>query len=78
MVAGGRSKSRKPITRNQFSKSFYKRFFPRIAQKEMEDQFIRLQQGNWSVDEYTADFLRLSQFATYMVTNEEERAERFQ
>ena len=44
----------------------------------MEEQFIRLQQRNRSVDEYAAEFLRLSRFAPYMVTDEEKRASRFQ
>jgi len=30
------------------------------------------------VDEYAAEFLRLSQFAPYMVADEEKRASRFQ
>ena len=34
----------KPISWDQFSKVFYERFFPATAQKEMEEQFIRLQQ----------------------------------
>ena len=49
-----------------------------MAQKEMEEQFIRLQQLNQSVDEYAAEFLRLSRFAPYMVSDEEKRASRFQ
>jgi len=36
----------KPITWDQFLKGFYERFFPTTAQKEMEEQFIRLQQLN--------------------------------
>ena len=68
----------KPVTWDTFSKSFYSRFFPATAQKDMEEQFIRLQQGNKSVDEYAAEFLRLSRFAPYMVTDEEKRASRFQ
>jgi len=68
----------KPITWDQFSKGFYERFFPTTAQKEMEEQFIRLQQRNRSVDEYAAEFLRLSRFAPYMVSDEEKRASRFQ
>ena len=32
----------KPISWDQFSKGFYERFFPATAQKEMEEQFIRL------------------------------------
>jgi len=68
----------KPVTWDTFSKSFYSRFFPATAQKDMEEQFIRLQQWNKSVDEYAAEFLRLSRFAPYMVTDEEKRASRFQ
>ena len=34
---------KKFITWDQFSKGFYERFFPTMAQKEMEEQFIRLQ-----------------------------------
>ena len=44
----------------------------------MEEQFIKLQQWNRSVDEYVAEFLRLSRFAPYMVADEEKRASRFQ
>ena len=44
----------------------------------MEEQFNRLQQRNRSVDEYAAEFLRLSRFAPYMVADEEKRASRFQ
>jgi len=68
----------RPVTWDTFSKSFYSRFFPVTAQKDMEEQFIRLRQGNKSVDEYAAEFLRLSRFAPYMVTDEEKRANRFQ
>ena len=68
----------KPITWDQFLKSFYKRFFPVIDQKEMEEQFIRLQQRNRTVDEYAAEFLRLSQFTPYMMADEENQANRFQ
>ena len=68
----------KPITWDQFSKSFYERFFSETAQKEMEEKFIRLQQRDQTVDEYAAEFLRLSRFAPYMVANEENRARRFQ
>ena len=67
----------KPITWDQFSKGFYERFFRVIAQKEMEEEFIRLQQQNQFVNEYAVEFLRLSRFAPYMVTDEEKWASRF-
>ena len=44
----------------------------------MEEQFIRLQQLNRSVDEYAAEFLRLSRFAPYIVSDEGKQASRFQ
>jgi len=31
------SRLEKPITKDQFSKSFYERFFPKTAQKKMEE-----------------------------------------
>jgi len=34
----------------------------------MKEQFIRLQQWNRPLDEYAAEFLRLSRFAPYMVS----------
>ena len=68
----------KAITWDQFSKRFCERFFSETAQKEIEEQLIRLQLRDQMVDEYAAEFLRLSRFAPYMVTNEETRARRFQ
>ena len=68
----------KLISWDQFSMSFYERFFPSYAKKEMKEQFIRLQQWNQFVDEYAAKFLRLSRFTPYMVAEEENRASRFQ
>ena len=68
----------KPISWNQFLKSFYERFFPKTAQGEMEEQFIRLQQKDRIIDEYAAEFLRLSRFVPYKVADEENRASRFQ
>ena len=46
-----------------------------MAQKEMKEQFIRLQQKNWTVDEYVVEFMRLSRFAPYMVVDEEDQGE---
>ena len=43
----------------------------------MEEQFIRLQQRDKSVDEYAIEFLRLSRFAPYMISDEEKRAKNF-
>jgi len=67
----------KPITWERFSKSFYERFFPKTARREIEKQFINLRQGSQTVNEYTTEFLRLSRFAPYMVAEDEDRANRF-
>jgi len=56
------TKLEKLITWDQFLESFYERFFPKMMQKKMEEQFIRLQQKDRTVKEYAAEFLRLSQF----------------
>ena len=44
----------------------------------MEEQFIRLQQKDRTIDEYVAEFLRLNRFAPYMMVDEENRASRLQ
>ena len=62
---------KKPITCDQFSKSFYEIFFLIIVKKKIKEQVTRLQQDDRTVDEYAAEFLRLSRFALYMVANEE-------
>ena len=78
MVVGGRSETREAHHLGPVLEGFYERFFPVTAQKEMKEYFIRLQQGNWTVDRYAAEFLRLSQFMPYVVSDEENQAERFQ
>ena len=78
MVGRRKETVKEPITWDQFSKSFYERFFPKTAQKEMEEHFIRLQHRDRTVDEYATEFLRLSRFAQYMMADEENRVSRFQ
>ena len=61
LVVGGRSKIGETYYLGSVFEGFlYEMFFPAMAQKEMEEQFIRLQQLNQSVDEYAAEFLTLS------------------
>jgi len=43
----------------------------------MEQQFINLRQESRTVDKYAAKFLRLSQFAPYMVAKDEDQANQF-
>ena len=44
----------------------------------MEQKFINLRQAGRTVNEYAAEFSKLSRFASYMVFTEENRARRFQ
>ena len=60
--------------RLRFYESFYERFFPKTARREMAQQFINLRQWSRMVDEYAAEFLRLSRFAPHMVAEDEDPA----
>ena len=68
----------KPVAWSLFSKKFYRKFFPEIAKKKLRQQFIRLKQQGRTVDEYAAEFQKLSRFAKNMVADEEDRADQFQ
>ena len=67
-----------PITWKQFTEGFNERFFPTIARQDMEEEFLNLGQKYRTIDEYAAEFLRLSRFATYMVATEENIVSQFQ
>ena len=66
-----------PIYWDTFAEAFLEKFFPTTARYEMERRFLNLVQGNRSVDEYAAEFTRLSRFAPAHVATEEKRAEKF-
>jgi len=67
----------KSVAWEKLTERFYERFFPKTARREMEQQFINQRQGSRTVDEYVAEFLKLSQFAPYMVADEEDQASQF-
>ena len=66
------------LTWKQFSDGFYERFFPQTAKQEMGEKFLRLKQWDKTVDQYAAEFQRLSRFAPNMVREEIDRASRLQ
>src|SRR3954470_9445529 len=68
----------KPVMWATFTKAFLSKHFPDTAKADMEQKFINLRQGSWTVDEYAAEFTKLSRFAPYMVNTEANRAKRFQ
>ncbi|KAJ6798594.1 Uncharacterized protein M6B38_210015 [Iris pallida] len=65
------------LTWETFKELFKKKFFPEVARDALQDQFERLEQGNLTVDEYAAEFNRLSLFVEYMIGAPEVRARRF-
>ena len=68
----------KPISWKTFAEVFLAKFFPDTAKSEMEQKFINLRQAEKTVDEHAAEFVKLSRFAPYMISTEENRARRFQ
>lgn len=67
----------KPVYWETFSASFMTKFFPDAGKNGMEQKFINLKQDSKNVDEYAAEFTKLSRFAPYMVSIEMNRAKRF-
>jgi len=70
-------KQKKVVTWDQFSKSFYKRFFP-DGIKRYERTIYQIALEDRIVDKYAAKLLRYSRFAPYKVFDEENQASRFQ
>ena len=64
------------LTWKQFSDGFYERFFPQRTKQEMGEKFLRLKQWDKTVDQYAAEFQRLSRFAPNMVKEEIDWASR--
>ncbi|MFG1569941.1 retrotransposon gag family protein, partial [Staphylococcus aureus] len=65
------------VTWAEFKELYKKKFYPDVAREALESQFESLEQGNLTVDEYTAEFSRLSRFAESMVSTPESKARRF-
>ncbi|XP_020104801.1 uncharacterized protein LOC109721550 [Ananas comosus] len=66
------------ISWKDFRSAFYAKYFPRSKLRQLERQFLDLKQGSTSVEEYEAEFDRLSQFAPKLVDDNESRAKRFE
>ncbi|XP_020272318.1 uncharacterized protein LOC109847502 [Asparagus officinalis] len=59
------------------SESFLETFSPKTAHLEMQRQFVTLRQRVSTVDEYAAEFSKLSRFAPGMMSNEVDKGQRF-
>ncbi|KAJ6807358.1 uncharacterized protein M6B38_172210 [Iris pallida] len=65
------------LTWENFRRLFKEKFFPDVALTVLEGQFVGLVQENSSVDEYAAEFFRLSRFAPGMIQDEGQKARKF-
>ncbi|XP_030451957.1 uncharacterized protein LOC115673848 [Syzygium oleosum] len=57
-----------------FSENFYGKFFSESAKERKLAEFMRLHQGQMTVDQYEAEFARLSKFAPRMIDHPEDKA----
>ncbi|XP_041011311.1 uncharacterized protein LOC121255089 [Juglans microcarpa x Juglans regia] len=67
-----------PITWERFKEVFLDRFFPQSLQESRARQFMDLTQGTMTVDQYATKFMELSRYASYLIPDEEKKAEKFE
>lgn len=72
MVQRQHEKDARPFTWEMVKDAFNNKYFPKSIrqQKEREREFIKLEQGNWTVAEYEAEFACLTKFAPGLVATE--------
>jgi hypothetical protein len=78
MESGGKpSEMAKSTTWEKFVARFKARFCPMSATRKLEEEFLRLEQGNMTVQEYTTKFMEKARFAEIYVPTEERRIEKY-
>ncbi|KAA0067949.1 gag protease polyprotein [Cucumis melo var. makuwa] len=65
------------ITWEQFKESFYAKFFSSNLRYGKQQEFLNLEQGDMTVEQYDVEFDMLSRFAPKVVRNEVARTEKF-
>ncbi|KAL0556479.1 hypothetical protein IC582_004993 [Cucumis melo] len=65
------------ITWQQFKESFYAKFFSASLRDAKRQEFLNLEQGDMTVEQYDAEFDLLSRFAPEMIATEAARADKF-
>ncbi|KAA0066509.1 gag-protease polyprotein [Cucumis melo var. makuwa] len=63
------------ITWEKFKESFYAKFFSASVKYAKQQEFLNLEQGDMTVEQYDAEFDMLSYFALDVVKDEEARTE---
>ncbi|XP_050941295.1 uncharacterized protein LOC127149556 [Cucumis melo] len=61
------------ITWQQFKESFYAKFFSASLRDAKRQEFLNLEQGDMTVEQYDAEFDMLSRFAPEMIATDENR-----
>ena len=60
-----------------FKKDFLHRFLPREQTEAKVDEFINLRQGGMSVKEYSLKLIKLSKYASSLVSNARDEMSRY-
>ena len=60
-----------------FKTTFLERFFPREMREAKVEEFINLKQDSMTVREYSLKFVKLSRYATSLVSNSRDEMSRF-
>ncbi|XP_069149754.1 uncharacterized protein [Solanum lycopersicum] len=66
-----------PVTWELFQTIFLEKFFPREMREAKVEEFINLKQGSMTVKEYSLKFVKLSRYATSLVSNSRDEMSRF-
>ncbi|XP_057969449.1 uncharacterized protein LOC131158600 [Malania oleifera] len=66
------------LTWARFKDLFFERYFSATVRNAKMEEFISLEQGQLSVQQYAARFQKLSQFAPFMISDETKKASKFQ
>ena len=65
------------ITWEQFKENLYAKFFSASLRYAKQKEFLNLEQGDMTVEQYDADFDMMSHFAPDVVTNEVAKTDKF-
>ncbi|KAJ9561114.1 hypothetical protein OSB04_006274 [Centaurea solstitialis] len=76
-TSGKGSKVARSMTWGNFVTKFKAQFCPLAATKKLEDEFLRLEQGSMTVQDYTNKFMEKARFAEIYVPTESRRIERY-
>ena len=66
-----------PFTWELFKTAFLDKFFRREIREAKVEEFINLKQGSMNVREYSLKFVKLSRYATSLVSNNKDEMSRF-